>query len=63
MVFLTTKEAGKINLTYVPAPRMKVLEESFDISDYLVKGLKTAGVRLTTREVKSCKFISEKRKR
>ena len=63
MVFLTTKEAGKINLTYVPAPRMKVLEETFDISDYLVKGLKTAGVRLTTREVKSCKFISEKRKR
>ena len=61
MVFLTTKEAGKIALAYAPAPRVKVLEESFNITDYLVKGVKSGGVRLTTREVKSCKFISGKK--
>ncbi len=62
MIFLTTKEEGRINLTYVPAPRTKITEESFNIKNYLVKGVKTAGVRLTAREVKSCKFVSEKRK-
>ncbi|MCL2294314.1 MAG: DNA topoisomerase IV subunit A [Spirochaetes bacterium] len=62
MVYLTTKEAGKITLTYAPAPRVKILEESFNIEKYLIKGVKTGGVRLTTREVKSCKFVSGKKK-
>ena len=62
LIYLTTKEAGRVYLIYAPAPRQKILEESFNITDYLVKGLKAGGVRLTTREVKSCKFISEKRK-
>ncbi|MCL2705601.1 MAG: DNA topoisomerase IV subunit A, partial [Spirochaetaceae bacterium] len=62
LIYLTTKEAGRIYLMYAPAPRQKISEESFNITKYLIKGLKAGGVKLTTREVKSCKFISEKRK-
>ena len=62
LVFLTVKEEGSVNLTYTPKPRVKILEESFNISDYLIKGVKAGGVRLTTRDVKSCKFVSAKGK-
>ena len=62
LIFLTTKTEGQINLGYAPKPRVKILEESFDVSQYLVKGIKAGGVRLTTRDVKSCKFVSGKKK-
>ncbi len=62
LVYLTTREEGQVNLVYVPKPRVKIHEESFDISSYIVKGIKAGGVRLTTREVKSCKFVTVKKK-
>ncbi|MCP5514966.1 MAG: DNA topoisomerase IV subunit A [Spirochaetales bacterium] len=62
LIYLTTREEGSINLVYAPKARVKILEESFDISSYLIKGVKAGGVRLTTREVKSCKFVSSKKK-
>ena len=57
---LSTKKKSEVQLTYKPKPRLKVLEESFKVSDYLVKGVKAAGVRLSTKEVKSGKFVKIK---
>lgn len=53
---LTTDQEGTIGVEYKPRPRLKVLEETFRIQDYLIKGVKAAGVRLSTKEVKSVKF-------
>jgi topoisomerase-4 subunit A len=52
---LTTKEEGTIVLNYKPKPRMKVLEEKFRIEDFLVKGIKASGVRMSSKQVKSMK--------
>jgi topoisomerase-4 subunit A len=62
IIFLTTKGDGVLNLTYHPKPKFKIMEESFKLKSYAVKGVKSAGVRLTTRQIKSCKFVSEKKK-
>lgn len=53
---LTTKTDVAVNITYEPAPRVKILEETFRVSDYLVKGWKAAGVRLTSKKVKGLKW-------
>ena len=45
-----------IEVEYLPKPRLKVLKESFKISDYLIKGVKAGGVRLANKEIKSAKF-------
>jgi len=55
---LTTKTGVNAVLTYKPKPRLKVLEESFLVDDYLVKSVKANGVRLSTKQVKSAKFES-----
>ena len=57
---LSTKKKEEVQLTYKPKPRLKVLDESFKVSDYLVKGVKAAGVRLSTKEIKSGKFVKIK---
>jgi topoisomerase IV subunit A len=54
---LTTKTDVNIILTYKPKPRLKVLEESLPVGDYLVKSVRAQGVRLTTKETKSVKFM------
>ena len=54
---LSVKENEAVELTYKPKPRLKVLNETFTVSDYLVKGVKAAGVRLSAKEVKSGKFV------
>lgn len=53
---LTTETDGFVTLEYKPRPRLKVRMESFRISEYLVKGVKAAGVRLANKEVKSARF-------
>jgi topoisomerase IV subunit A len=55
---LTTAQNAELAVEYKPAPRIRVFEESFKVADYLVKGVKSGGVRLATREVKSAKFVS-----
>ena len=62
LVYLTTSASGHINLAYVPKPRVKILEESFNISDFLIKGIKAGGVKLTSREIKACKFVTSKKR-
>ena len=62
ILYVFTGDKGTVKLNYVPKPRVKILEEVFDIEDYLIKGVKAAGVKLTSKQVRSCKFVSKKRK-
>jgi len=52
---LTTDSDATIYCEYKPKPRLKVLTEEFKIADFLVKGVKAAGVRLANKEIKSAK--------
>ena len=58
MLAFTTQEDARIEVEYKPKPRLKVLEESFSLADYLVKGVKSGGVRLAGKEVKSARFVT-----
>lgn len=53
---LSTDSEGIVKVEYKPKPKLKVLEETFVINDFLVKGAKAAGVRLANKEVKSAKI-------
>jgi topoisomerase IV subunit A len=55
---LTTDPNAELQVEYKPLPRIRVLEETFKVSDYLVKGVKAGGVRLASREIKAAKFAS-----
>jgi topoisomerase-4 subunit A len=46
-----TRQKFSFTIRYAPKPRLKVLQESFRAQDYLVKGLKTGGVRLAAKEM------------
>lgn len=59
---VTTSESGVFMFKYKPKPRLKVLEDRFAISDYLVKGVKAIGVKLTAKEVKSFSLKHPKKK-
>ena len=54
---LTTNSDRRVSLDYKPKPRLRVLQEEFAIADYPVRGLKAGGIRLATRELKTCKLI------
>ena len=56
MLRLTTDPEAVVTVQYTPKPRVKVLEESFNVSDFLVKGIKASGVRLANREMKSLRM-------
>ncbi len=53
VLFVTTKQKGSITVNYAPKPRIKKPDESFKIENYLEKGLKAQGVRLSTKEAVS----------
>jgi topoisomerase-4 subunit A len=57
-IALTTRESVKAVVKYKKKPMIRVLEEEFDVNDYLIKGVKASGVRLATREVSSARFIA-----
>jgi topoisomerase-4 subunit A len=54
---LTTKENVSVHLDYKQKPLLRVLEETFPVNKYLVKGVKALGVRLTTKETNGAKFV------
>ena len=58
---VTVKEDVDLVVTYKPKARLKILEETTPLSSYLVKGLKAGGVRLSTKEIKSVKFVKAKK--
>jgi topoisomerase-4 subunit A len=53
----TTDKEGTIEVEYKPKAYLRVLEEAFALSDYLVKGVKAQGVRLSNKEAKTVKFV------
>jgi topoisomerase IV subunit A len=53
---LTTDSDAVVNVEYKPKPRLKVLQETFMIKDFLVKGVKASGVRLANKEAKIAKI-------
>ena len=53
---LTTLLDRKVVLDYKPKPRLRVLRQEFSIADYPVRGLRAGGIRISTRELKSCRF-------
>ncbi len=53
---LTIKEDVEVAISYIPKPRIKILEESLPLDSFLVKNVKAGGNRLSTKEIKSIKF-------
>lgn len=53
---LTTRLDRKVVLDYKPKPRLRVLRQEFSIADYPVRGLRAGGIRISTRELKGCRF-------
>ncbi len=58
----TIKKDLLIHLFYKPKPRLRVLEEKFELNKFLVKGVKAAGVKLSSREIQSVKLLKAKNK-
>jgi topoisomerase-4 subunit A len=56
VVKLSMLENAEIRVVYKPKPGLRINEESFYLSDYLVKGAFTKGTRLTVKEVKSLRM-------
>ncbi len=57
---LSLKEDIDIVISYVPKPRIKILGESWAVGDFLVKNVKAGGNRLSTKEIKSVKFMKSR---
>ncbi len=58
---VTVKEDVELVVQYKPKPRLKILEERSQLRSYLVKSVKANGVRLSTKEIKSIKFVKIKK--
>ncbi len=57
---LTTRDGVVANVKYRKKKNIRVLEEDFDVDDYLIKGVKALGVRLATREATSARFVARR---
>ncbi len=55
----TTLEDVFLTINYKPKPRLRVLQQTFSVSDYAIKGVKAQGVRLASKEVKSVRFVMD----
>ncbi len=58
---LTIKDDVELIINYKPKPKVKILEEKIPLSSFLIKSSKANGVRLSTKEIKSIKFIKIKK--
>ena len=54
---LTTNSEKKIALDYKPKPRLRLLNETFPIDQYPIRGLRAGGIRLSSKELESCKLV------
>jgi topoisomerase-4 subunit A len=53
----TTEEDKTVELEYKPKPRLRVLEESFAVADYPVRGLRAGGIQLTKKELRAIRVV------
>jgi topoisomerase-4 subunit A len=60
LVKLSTYSNAELTITYKPKAGLRILEEKFYFSDYLVKNVKANGVRIAVKEVASLKLRSVK---
>jgi len=56
--FITTKSEFSFTVHYTPKPRLKVLKETFKAQSYTVRGLKSGGIRLASKEVEKVQITS-----
>lgn len=61
MLHVDTRKNFTFELNYVKKPKMKVFTEKFKAQDYLEKGLKALGVRVTAKEVESITVEAQKK--
>ncbi|MFP4152414.1 MAG: DNA topoisomerase IV subunit A [Alkalispirochaeta sp.] len=59
-LLLTTRDNVIVRLRYRKKPRMQKLEDDFPVDDYLVKGVRAAGVRLSPKEVSSVRLLANR---
>lgn len=52
----STREDAEVFVQYKPRKRMKVLEEGFPFEQFLIKGVKASGVRLTKKPIQSLRI-------
>ena len=55
----TPAEDGCVIIHYKPKSRLRLLQQTFRVSDYAIKGVRTLGVRLARKEVKSARFVKD----
>jgi topoisomerase-4 subunit A len=60
VLLVSTKPKFSFTLHYAPRPRLKVLIEDFKAQNFLVKGIKAGGVRLSNKAVKKAELKNEK---
>lgn len=51
VLHVDSRDSFMFTVFYKPKPRMKIKKEQFKAQDYLVKGLKAGGVRVSSKEV------------
>lgn len=51
LLHIDARDKFSFTVHYVPKPRLKVAKETFKAQDYLVKGSKSGGVRLASKEM------------
>ena len=61
VLHVDTRKNFTFELNYVKKPKMKVFTEKFKAQDYLEKGLKALGVRVTAKEVESITLEAQKK--
>jgi topoisomerase IV subunit A len=59
-LLLTTQTDLVVRLRYRKKPRLQKLEEDFLLKDYLVKGARAGGVRLSTKDVASVRTLANR---
>jgi topoisomerase-4 subunit A len=59
---LTTREDAEIQVEYKPAPRLRVLKETIPLKKIPVKKIKTAGVKISPKKIKTAQFVKAAKK-
>ncbi|MBI9094882.1 MAG: DNA topoisomerase IV subunit A [Sphaerochaeta sp.] len=60
MVKLSTHPNAELTVKYKPKPGLRILEEQFYFSDYLIKNVKANGVRIVVKDIASLKLRAVK---
>ena len=57
MLRMTTEQGKSMEINYKPKPRLKILQETYDVEDFPIRGNKAGGIRIANREMASGKFV------